>query len=141
MKNMKIRSLVVPLALSAALLFAARSFAASGEEVYARRCAVCHDQVNERIPPRAALQKLPASRIVRVLDAGVMMAVGFTLSHADRLAVASYLGISATASGPSPASFCSDRTVKQAATPKASWHCPCPRPPHPPLQPCAAARH
>ena len=132
---MKKLMLLVPLALCAVPFFADSLSAASGEEVYAKRCAVCHDQVNERIPPRAALQKLPASRIVRALNAGVMMAVGFTLSHEDRIAVASYLGTTATESGPSPASFCSDRTVKLADNPKASWNGWSPRPDNARFQP------
>ena len=117
MKSLKILALLLPLALCAA-----PSFAATGEEVYTRRCAMCHDQVSERIPPRAVLQKLSAARIVRTLDAGVMMAVGFTLSREDRIAVASYLGTSATESGPPASAFCADRTVKLAAKPKASWN-------------------
>ena len=137
---MKKLMLLVPLALCAVPFFADSLSAASGEEVYAKRCAVCHDQVNERIPPRAALQKLPASRIVRALNAGVMMAVGFTLSHEDRLAVASYLGTTATESGPSPASFCSDRTLKLADNPKASWNGWSPRPDNARFQPGDVAR-
>lgn len=115
---MRILAYFLPLALSAAPLFAA----SSGDEIYATRCAVCHDQLNERIPAKAVLQKLPASRIVHELDAGVMMAVGFTLSRDDRMAVASYLGTNATESGPAPSAFCADRNVRLAAKPKASWN-------------------
>jgi polyvinyl alcohol dehydrogenase (cytochrome) len=115
---MKILAFLLPLAMWTTPLFAAPS----GEEVYMKRCAVCHEQVNDRIPPRAVLQKMSAARIVRALDAGAMMAVGFTLSREDRLAVASYLGTSATESGPQPSAFCADRTVKLAAKPKASWN-------------------
>ena len=122
MKIFRLFSVAVLLVLNTAFFFAAPSSAATGEEIYAKRCAMCHDQVNERIPPRIALQKLPASRIVRTLDAGVMMAVGFTLSREDRVAVASYLGTNATESGPPPSAFCSDRTVKLVAKPKLSWN-------------------
>ncbi|HEV2448716.1 MAG TPA: PQQ-binding-like beta-propeller repeat protein, partial [Candidatus Sulfopaludibacter sp.] len=120
MKSVRMHAVILALALFA---FAAPSFAASsGEEIYAKRCAMCHDQANERIPPRAVLQKLPASRIVRELNAGVMMAVGFTLSREDRIAVASYLGMNATESGPPASAFCADRTVKLAAKSKFSWN-------------------
>lgn len=120
MKSVRMHAVILALALFA---FAAPSFAASsGEEIYAKRCAMCHDQANERIPPRAVLQKLPASRIVRELNAGVMMAVGFTLSREDRIAVASYLGMNATESGPPASAFCADRTVKLAANSKFSWN-------------------
>ena len=42
----------------------------NGENVYKARCAGCHDQTSDRIPPRVALQKMPSARILRVLDAG-----------------------------------------------------------------------
>jgi polyvinyl alcohol dehydrogenase (cytochrome) len=128
-------ALLLPLAMCAA-----PSFAATGEEVYTRRCAMCHDQANERIPPRAALQKLSAARIVRTLDAGVMMAVGFALSREDRIAVASYLGTNATESGPPASAFCADRTVKLAAKPKASWNGWSPRSDNARFQPGDVAR-
>jgi len=98
------------------------SAASSGEQVYQSHCAVCHEQVNERIPPREALQKMPAARILRALDAGPMMAVAFTISREDRIAVASYLGTNVPLQGPPAAAFCSDRKVVLAATPRASWN-------------------
>ncbi len=96
--------------------------ASSGEAVYQKRCAACHDQNNDRIPPREALQKLPSARILRALDAGPMMAVAFTISREDRMAVASYLGTNAPVSGPPDSAFCADRKVKLAANPKSSWN-------------------
>jgi polyvinyl alcohol dehydrogenase (cytochrome) len=96
--------------------------ASSGEAVYQKRCAACHDQNNDRIPPREALQKLPSARILRALDAGPMMAVAFTISREDRMAVASYLGTNAPVSGPPDSAFCADRRVKLAANPKTSWN-------------------
>ena len=58
----------------------------SGEAVYARRCASCHDQTNPRIPPKASLRQMPAARIVRALDTGAMMAIAFTMHRDERLA-------------------------------------------------------
>ncbi len=105
------------------VLWAIPSFAASsGEAVYQSRCAVCHEQVNERIPPRETLQKMPAARILRALNAGAMMAVAFTISTEDRVAVASYLGTNDAVAGPPAAAFCADRKVKLAAAPKTSWN-------------------
>jgi polyvinyl alcohol dehydrogenase (cytochrome) len=101
---------------------AAQLSAATGEEVYQTRCARCHDQVNERVPPKSALQKMPSARILSVLDAGAMMAVAFTISRDDRMAVASYLGTTEKVEGPSPAAFCSDRTVTISAKPRTSWN-------------------
>jgi polyvinyl alcohol dehydrogenase (cytochrome) len=91
--------------------------APSGEEVYKKRCSGCHDQVNDRVPPREALQKMPASRIVRALDSGAMMAIAFTINRDDRIAVASYLGTKAEIPGPPASAYCSDRTVKLSADP------------------------
>lgn len=99
----------------------AAAAAPTGEEVYKARCAVCHEQVNDRIPARSALQKMPSARILRALDAGAMMAVAFTINREDRIAVASYLGTSEAPAGPAPAAFCRDRTVTLRATPTTSW--------------------
>src|SRR6185503_11708648 len=81
----------------AAVVLAHRSLLAqtaptpSGEAVYQRRCASCHDQVSDRIPPRASLSQMPSTRIMRALDFGAMMTVAYTMSRAERQAVASYL--------------------------------------------------
>ncbi|HEY2646644.1 MAG TPA: PQQ-binding-like beta-propeller repeat protein [Candidatus Acidoferrales bacterium] len=96
--------------------------ASSGEAVYQERCARCHEQVNDRIPPRQSLQKMPSAQILRALNAGAMMAVAFTMSVEDRIAVAAYLGTNETVVGPPPAAFCADRSVKLAAKPKTSWN-------------------
>ena len=114
---------LLPLALLASPFFANKMFAAtSGEEIYQQRCARCHEQANDRIPPREALQKMPAARILRALDAGPMLAIAFTMSREDRMAVASYLGTNAPVEGPPAAAFCADRTVKLSATPKTFWN-------------------
>ncbi len=77
---------------------AAQSAAApSGEAVYLEHCALCHEQVDERIPHRSALQQMPSARIVRALDAGAMLAIAMTMNRDERLAVAAYLGTDAPA--------------------------------------------
>jgi polyvinyl alcohol dehydrogenase (cytochrome) len=114
--------------------------ASSGEAVYEKRCAVCHDQVNERIPPRETLQKMPSARILRALDAGPMMAVAFTISREDRMAVAAYLGTNAPVAGPPAAAFCADRTVKLSKAPKTSWNGWSPAPDNARFQTEASAR-
>src|SRR5579872_6587508 len=106
----------------ALILLPMAALAASGEAVYQKRCAGCHDQTSDRIPPRSALQKMPAERIQRALDAGAMMAIGFTLNHDDRVAVASWLGTSTGVAGPPAAAFCADRTVNRADTPRSAWN-------------------
>ena len=105
-------------ALWASPLFAA----SSGEAVYQAYCARCHEQINDRIPPRQSLEKMPSTRILRALDAGAMMAVAFTISREDRIAVAACLGTNEAVGGPPPAAFCADRSVKLSAKPKTSWN-------------------
>ena len=95
----------------------------SGQAVYAEHCALCHEQVNERIPHRSALQQLPASRIVRALDAGAMLAIAMTMNRDERIAVAEYLGTDAPDSEPPASAYCADRTLTLRATRSAaSWN-------------------
>lgn len=96
--------------------------AASGEEVYAKRCATCHDQSNPRIPSRESLKKIPATRILKVLDFGVMMQVAYQLSRQDREAVAKFLGTEAVETTVAPEAFCNDRTVSINDKSKFVWN-------------------
>ncbi len=86
----------------------------AGDAVYRERCAGCHDQTTQRIPPKAALQKMPAAKILRVLDFGVMMSVSYPLRRDEREAVAKYLGTEAPEPPPPARAFCGDRTVRLA---------------------------
>ena len=95
---------------------------ASGDAVYAKHCARCHEVASPRVPPREALQKMPAERIARALDTGAMMAVAFTMSRDERLAVASYLGTKDAIAGPSPGAYCASRTFRLPAAAVASWN-------------------
>ena len=95
----------------------------SGQAVYAEHCALCHEQVDERIPHRSALQQLPAARIVRALDAGAMLAIAMTMNRDERIAVAEYLGTDAPDLEPPASAYCADRTLTLRATPSAaSWN-------------------
>ena len=76
-----------------------------GQQIYRERCAGCHDQTSARIPPKSALEKMPASRILRVLDFGVMMSVAYPLRRDERDAVSKYLGTSAGDPVPPPSAF------------------------------------
>lgn len=110
------------LILSACFSAALAAQTPSGEEVYKQRCAGCHSRDNPRIPPRASLEKMPASHILRTLNYGAMLPVAYTMSMAEREAVAKYLGV-AGGDAPMPASaFCRDRAVKIAANPKVQWN-------------------
>jgi len=106
-----------------ALAFAASLFGAvSGEDVFKQRCAACHEQSNPRIPRVDVLRQLPAARILRTLNWGVMGNVAYTMSIAEREAVASYLGTAGPSAAVPPAAYCADRTVR--FTPNAKIHQP-----------------
>jgi polyvinyl alcohol dehydrogenase (cytochrome) len=110
---MKIDSILVTMLLASTSTFGAPS----GEDVYKARCSGCHDQVNERVPPKAALQGMPSSRIVRALDSGAMMAIAFRMNRDDRIAVASYLGTKAEIPGPPASAYCTEHSVRLSANP------------------------
>src|SRR5215831_16289344 len=93
--------------------------AVSGEAVYQKRCAGCHDSGGERTPPRDALKQLSVSRILRTLDFGVMINIAYPLSREEREAVAAFLGVQRPDS-PKPV-FCADRTVSIGASPNPAW--------------------
>ena len=62
------------------------------------------------------------ARLLRTLNYGAMIAVAYTMSLAEREAVAKYLGV-AGGDAPMPASaFCRDRAVKIAANSKVQWN-------------------
>jgi len=94
----------------------------SGEAVYQKRCAACHDSNNLRVPARDALNKLPVARIVRALDFGVMMNVASPMTREEREAVAGFLGVSRPDSVVPPKNYCADRNVKLTGIPKGAWN-------------------
>ena len=95
---------------------------AAGEAVYKQRCAGCHEQTNPRIPPRSALNLIPAERILRALDFGAMMTVAYPMSRDERQVVAAYIGTSAPATAFPPSAYCADRGVIVFDRPKSSWN-------------------
>jgi polyvinyl alcohol dehydrogenase (cytochrome) len=100
----------------------AQGAARSGEQTYKQYCASCHDQTSPRIPSREALRKLPATRILRTLDFGVMMSVAYPLQRDERQAVAAFLGTSAPEATPSSRAFCpADRPI-MAADARHTWN-------------------
>ena len=82
---------------------------ASGEGVYIKYCAGCHDQTNLRVPHRDVLKQMTAARILRTLDFGLMMSIAYPMSRSEREAVAHYLGRPGPEPGLPANSFCSDR--------------------------------
>ena len=83
----------------------------SGEAVYQRRCASCHESGNPRVPSREALKKVSVARISRSLDFGEMSNVASSLRRDEREAVAAYLGVAGGNPAPLAKAFCSDRSV------------------------------
>ena len=96
--------------------------AVSGEAVYQKRCASCHDSASERAPSREALKQLSVARILRTLDFGVMINIAYVLTRDEREAVAKYLGVERPDAPLPPQAFCSDKTVKIGAAPNPAWN-------------------
>jgi polyvinyl alcohol dehydrogenase (cytochrome) len=96
--------------------------AVSGEAVYQRRCAGCHDSGAERTPPRDALKQLSVARILRTLDFGVMINIAYVLNREEREAVANYLGVQREDTPVPPQAYCSDHTVNIGASPSPAWN-------------------
>ena len=95
----------------------------SGAGVYQQRCAQCHENAAaNRAPSRDALQKMPASRILRTLDFGLMMGVAYPLTREERTAVANYLGTKGPEPGPPPAAFCSAEQHPLSAESAGNWN-------------------
>lgn len=105
-----------------ASFFAAVLTAATGEEIYAKRCSGCHDQNNARIPPRQSLEKMPATRILKVLDFGAMMQVAYQMTREEREAVAKFLGTDRPETSLAAEAFCSDRKVSINEKSKFIWN-------------------
>src|SRR6267142_2632509 len=95
---------------------------APGEAIYRERCASCNELVDPRIPPREALQRMPASRILRTLDFGVMMSVAYPLRRDEREAVAGYLGAPDRNTASAGPTFCADRSVKLDTPAGSQWN-------------------
>src|SRR5215470_11729051 len=117
MKDRTSRPILLAAAIVAAVTAVTGSARAqgSGEVIYRERCAGCHDLTSQRIPPKSALQQMPATRILRVLDFGVMMSVAYPLRRDEREAVAKYIGTSAGDPVPPASAFCADRSVRTSA--------------------------
>jgi polyvinyl alcohol dehydrogenase (cytochrome) len=95
--------------------------AVSGEAVYQRRCAACHDMASERTPPRDALKQMSVARILRTLDFGVMTNLATALNREDREAVANYLGVQRPDAPLPAAAYCADRAVNIGVSPSPAW--------------------
>jgi len=93
----------------------------SGEDVYTKYCASCHDQVGARIPTREALTKMSPARILRTLDFGLMMSIAYPIRRDEREAVAKFLGTGTDESAPPASAFCKADRPAMSAAPRESW--------------------
>src|SRR6187431_1972830 len=117
------RGLVV--AFVVALLAPLSAFAqdVSGEAIYKRRCAACHERpADGRTPGVDTLRNMPSSRIVRTLDFGAMMTIAYQLNRAERDAVARFLGKPGGDPQPRAEAFCSDRSVSIDTSASPVWN-------------------
>lgn len=119
---MSIRPILPIFALLTAIAALPCAAAVSGEAVYQRRCASCHDSPSETAPARDALKQLSVARILRTLDFGVMINVAYVLNREEREAVATYLGVKRDDVPVPPHAYCADRTVNIGASPSPMWN-------------------
>src|SRR5262245_61633525 len=95
----------------------------SGEAVYQKHCARCHDMATPRVPHREALMQMSASRILRSMDFGSMMTIAYTLRRNEREALAAYLGKANGETAPLPKAYCAARRVRIAdRPPRQQWN-------------------
>jgi polyvinyl alcohol dehydrogenase (cytochrome) len=92
----------------------------SGEAVYQKRCASCHES-GSRAPSREALKTRSVLSIQRTLDFGVMSSVASPLRRDERDAVATWLGTPGGNASPPAQAFCADRSVKITSNPS-GWN-------------------
>ena len=84
------------------------------DAVYRAQCSQCH--------ARELFAGMPARRIIRAVESGIMAPFAANLSRAEREAVSGYLGTADAGSEPPPNAFCSDRTVTVNDASASSWN-------------------
>src|SRR5262245_1637618 len=95
----------------------------SGEALYQRRCAACHDKpADGRTPSVATLKAMTSTRILRTLDFGAMMTIAYTLRRDEREAIAAFLGKPGGDAAPPAAAFCRDRSVTLDLASAPAWN-------------------
>src|SRR5262245_20713651 len=99
-------TLTLATAMAAGLRATTRIAPATGEAVYGKYCASCHDQLGARIPNRDALKAMSPGRILKALDFGPMMSIAYPLRRDEREAVARFLGQGADDPPPPASAFC-----------------------------------
>src|SRR5215470_6758120 len=105
----------------ALLIWCSPLLAQDGAALYKKHCAACHDQVSPRVPPRSAIQKMSARRILRTMDFGLMMSIAYPLHRKEREAIASFLGTGTDDAPYSPGAFCSEKEAPLWTKSSGSW--------------------
>jgi polyvinyl alcohol dehydrogenase (cytochrome) len=122
----KLRRMTKRALIAALLSLVASRFAlagpVSGDAIYQKRCAACHDSAGERVPPRDALKRMSVARILRALDFGAMINVAGPMTREEREAVATFLGVAGADTPRTPKNVCADRNVNLNAIPKGAWN-------------------
>ncbi len=81
------------ISITLARITQAQEFEKDGSYLFHSRCASCHTPFNAvRAPWPETLRMMPQPAIVTALESGKMSAVGSSMSHEQRVAVANYLG-------------------------------------------------
>jgi polyvinyl alcohol dehydrogenase (cytochrome) len=114
-------SLYILLASAALSGNSLRAAPTSGEAVYKKYCAGCHDQADSRAPSRSVLRQMSVERITRTLDFGLMMIIAEPLRRDQREAVAAYLGTPGHEPGPAASAFCAGRSIMSSESP-GNWN-------------------
>jgi polyvinyl alcohol dehydrogenase (cytochrome) len=95
----------------------------SGQAVYERRCAACHERpADGRTPGVDTLKAMTSTRILRTLNFGAMMTIAYQLRFDEREAVAGFLGKPGGDAPPAASAFCRDRTVTLDAGNGPAWN-------------------
>lgn len=103
------------------LIAASFLYGQDGPALYKKYCAACHDQAAPRIPPRSSLQKMSAKRILRAMDAGLMMSVAAPLRRSEREAIAGFLGTPGEDAAFPLSAFCPEKVSPFSTRPSATW--------------------
>jgi polyvinyl alcohol dehydrogenase (cytochrome) len=94
----------------------------TGEQIYGKYCATCHDMSDERVPPRDALRKMSPARIMKTLDFGLMMSIAYPMRRDEREAVARFLGKGSEDPPPPASAFCKGGVSVMADANGANWN-------------------
>jgi len=126
MKTIQVGSSVLLVAVCALVVAAGNAASRAqarpgGEQLYAKYCASCHDQVGARIPTREALTKMSPARILRTLDFGLMMSIAYPMRRDEREAVAAFLGAGTDDPALPSSAFCRTDQPIMPGSSRDSW--------------------